>query len=176
MLLMLCLSACEQEKKTTPENFMELRKKEPLSETYKLRYMYTDSGLVRMKLNAGRAREYLADNAQQTEYLLADQGVVIEFYEGQGVQKSRLTSNIAYMYEQKGLAEARGNVVVINNRGDRLETEQLFWFKHRKQLATGGFVKITTPKEIVFGDSLISNQDFTKYKIYKLRGTLKVDD
>ena len=39
---------------------------------------------------------------------------------------------------------------------------------------TARFVKITTADEIIFGDGFESNQDFTKYKIFKIRGTISL--
>jgi len=176
-LVLMGLVACGPQQEVNPAvNFMELRKQEPLSESYNLNYQYTDSGYVRMRLLAGRAREYLDSEGQRTEYIQADSSVRIEFYEADGTLRSKLTSQTARLYEGKGLADARGNVVVVNREGDRLETEQLFWFRQRKQLATGGFVKITTATEIIFGDSLVARDDFATYKIYKLRGTIRLKE
>ena len=37
---------------------------------------------------------------------------------------------------------------------------------------TEDFVKITTKDEVIYGEVLESNQDFTKYTIKKIRGTI----
>ena len=37
---------------------------------------------------------------------------------------------------------------------------------------TEEFVKITTKNEVIYGKGLVSNQDFTKYTIKKISGTI----
>jgi len=37
-------------------------------------------------------------------------------------------------------------------------------------------VKITTADEVIYGDGLESNQDFTKYKIKNIKGTIHLKE
>ncbi len=37
-------------------------------------------------------------------------------------------------------------------------------------------MKITTEDEVIFGHGLESNQDFTKYRIKKIKGTINLKD
>jgi LPS export ABC transporter protein LptC len=70
--------------------------------------------------------------------------------------------------------EARNNVVVTNSKGETLNTEQLMWDERSEKLYSDVFVKITTPDQIIFGEGFESNQNFTQYRINKIKGTIKV--
>jgi hypothetical protein len=71
--------------------------------------------------------------------------------------------------------EARKNVVVVNEKGERLNTEHLIWDEKKEKLLSDDFVKITTKDEIFYGNGFEANQDFTKYRIYKLKGTISLN-
>ena len=71
--------------------------------------------------------------------------------------------------------EVMDDVVVINRNGEKLNTEHLIWDADSKKIYTDEFVKITTKEEIIFGDGLEANEDFTKYKILNIKGTVTVD-
>jgi hypothetical protein len=72
--------------------------------------------------------------------------------------------------------EAKGNVIIINEKGEQLNTEHIVWSQKKEQINSDAFVKITTKTEILMGDGLESNQSFTKYKIKKIRGTIQLKD
>lgn len=72
--------------------------------------------------------------------------------------------------------EGDNNVRIVNRNGDKLNTEQLFWDENKHKIYTNKFVTIKTAREILYGNGLISNEDFTQYKITDLRGTIQVDN
>ena len=72
--------------------------------------------------------------------------------------------------------EAREDVVVVNTKKETLNTEHLVWNKEKKTIITEEFVKITTEDEVIFGHGLESNQDFTKYRIKNIKGTINIED
>lgn len=109
-------------------------------------------------------------------YTICDSGVKITFFDEFGKVESKLRANYAELYEDQGYAEATGDVVVENNEGDRLNTEKLYWDQERDELWTDRFVRITTPEEIIMGDSMVSNTSFTNYRIYKIRGTITLEE
>ena len=63
-------------------------------------------------------------------------------------------------------------IKVKNVNGDLLETEHLIWNEKKEIVYTEEFVKITTKNEVIYGKGLVSNQDFTKYTIKKISGTI----
>jgi hypothetical protein len=62
--------------------------------------------------------------------------------------------------------EARNNVVVVNERGDKLFTEHLVYEENSDpQIHTDANVTIITAEDTLYGKGLESNRDFTRYKI-----------
>ena len=72
--------------------------------------------------------------------------------------------------------EAKRNVVVVNEKGEKLNTEHLIWEEEGDRITSDAFVKITTADEILMGEGLESNQSFTKYRIKKIKGTIRLKD
>ena len=72
--------------------------------------------------------------------------------------------------------EAKGNVVVINVNGDKLNTEHLIWLESEKRIKSDEFVKIQTKEEIIYGDGLDANEDFTQYRIKNIKGVITIKE
>ena len=67
-------------------------------------------------------------------------------------------------------------VVKNYNTGEQLNTENLIWNKNKKILYTKSFVKITSPENVVFGDSLWAKEDFSSREIYNMRGEIELKE
>ena len=72
--------------------------------------------------------------------------------------------------------EAKGDVVFINEVGEKLNTEHLIWNQKEERIYSEEFVKITTADEIIWGEGFESNQSFTNFKIKHIKGTILVED
>ena len=68
------------------------------------------------------------------------------------------------------------NVIVTNEKGDKLNTEHLIWDEKKQKLLSNEDVKITTKDEIIFGKGFEANEDFTKYKIFNIKGTISINN
>jgi len=167
----LCLNGCSKNEKTIPKDFEQVRKKLPVQEGENIQYLYTEETQLKAYLQAPRFREVLDTNQHSIVYF--DSTFTIIFFNSEGKKESQLTANRGLYHNRKGYAEAKGNVIVVNEKNEKLETEQLFWYKHNDKLSTNAFVKITRNEEILFGDSLVSNTSFNNYKIYKLKGRIQ---
>ncbi len=66
------------------------------------------------------------------------------------------------------------NVKLINVKGDTLSTEYLVWDEVKEKIYTDKFVKITTADQLIYGDGLVSNQNFTEYRITNVKGNIKI--
>ena len=104
------------------------------------------------------------------------EGVEVEIYDSAKNVTSRLTSNYAIDSTYAKKMEARSNVVVVNEKGETLETEELKWNQKTERITSDVFVKITTSDQIIMGEGLESNQDFTEYRIMKTTGTININD
>jgi LPS export ABC transporter protein LptC len=143
----------------------------PLMETDSVHTLYSDSAVVRAKLVA----------AKQFQFESGDQefpnGIYIEFYEVDGSISSTIKADKGYYTKEENLYTGVGNVVVRNiEKKEQLDTEELFWKPDEDRVFTDKFVTIQTEDELLMGDGLTSNQDFSSYRILKPRGDFSIDD
>ena len=99
----------------------------------------------------------------------------MQFFDESGKKESELLSDYAIIDEENDVMQAQKNVVVRNVNGDILESETLNWSQEKQEIFTDDFIKITTANEVIFGQGLVSNQNFTKYTIKKIKGTISID-
>jgi LPS export ABC transporter protein LptC len=72
---------------------------------------------------------------------------------------------------------ARNNVQLVNKlEGKRLETEELIWDQKTGRIFSDKFSKITSKQEVIYGDGFESNQDFSQYRILKIRGIVNMEE
>lgn len=109
-------------------------------------------------------------------YMKMPKGVKVLFYDKDMNVSSRLSANYAVSYEKDEIMEARNNVIVVNEEGEQLNTEHLVWEKREARIYTNEFVKITTTDEIIYGNGFESNENFTKYKIQQIKGTINLKE
>lgn len=144
----------------------------PVETALEARVIYSDSAVVRVILDAEQMERYAGGNPR----LEMSGGVHMRFFDNKGNVSSELRAQRAVHFEQTGVMEARDDVTVVNDRHETLNTEHLIWNKESETISTEEFVKITTADEVIFGHGLESNQDFTKYRIKNIKGTINIAD
>ena len=113
--------------------------------------------------------------ADETTYVEFKNGLKVKFFDVYGKKESELNADYAIVDDENDLMLAEGNVVVRNVEGDILETEKLNWNQQKEEIFTDDFVKITTKNEVIFGEGLVSNQNFSKYIIRKIKGNITIN-
>jgi len=146
--------------------------KSPVETGTNVELLYSDSANMKVKMNAPEMNSYEGEK----KYVEMPKGITLLFYDDTMGISSKLTGNYAIRYEQTGMMEAKNNVIVVNNIGDKLSTEHLVWDEQNQKLYTNSHVRITTEDEILEGEGLTSNRDFTEYKILKPVGEKLVPD
>ena len=170
MLLLGVFFSCEEAtKEIIPQ---EVEKNQPDQIGKDVEILYSTNGRVSFQLNAPLMNQYHGEKP----YTEMPEGVHIQTFDSLMNVKSELTADYAIDLKYEDKMEAKGNVVVINEKGEKLNTEHLVWDKKTKQITSDVFVKITTDNEVLSGDGLISNQDFTEYRILKPRGVINLDE
>ncbi|MEO6883476.1 MAG: LPS export ABC transporter periplasmic protein LptC [Bacteroidia bacterium] len=169
-ILILLFSACENNIATV--NIITSQINLPLQTGKNIEILYTDSAKLKVKLLSPEMNRFQGKNP----YTECPKGVKVTFYNDSGKVASQLTANYAIRYENLGKMEAKNDVVLINQKGEKLNTEHLIWDQQKQLIYTNDFVKITTANEVIFGDGLESNQNFSQYKIKNIKGTINLND
>lgn len=134
----------------------------------------SDSGRMVLKLIAPVMRTVDDKDSAKLEF---PKGFVVLLFDGDTVPIARISGDYGVSYEKTQLVMARNNVVAENTETqEKLETETLYWDQKKKKIYTGALVKITSPDKVIYGDSLIANEDFTRREIFGISATLEVED
>jgi LPS export ABC transporter protein LptC len=132
---------------------------------------YTDSGKAVAKVTGDTLLQFSQndrDGGNAKEVMNGN--VHLWFYDNSGEVSSELTSQKATRLSEEDLMIAEGDVIVFNERGERLNTEELIWDAKTEQIRSYVPVKITKKDQILYGDSLVSDQEFLNYEIMNPRG------
>lgn len=133
---------------------------------------YSDSARLRARINAPMRESYVGEDAK----VIFKKGIKVQFYDAAGNLESKMVANYAISLTKEDRMEARNNVVVENTSGDKLETEHLIWDQKADRIYSDVFTRITSPDRVIFGDGFESNQDFSKYRIRKVRGVIDLKE
>ena len=175
LLLLLLFTACENDIQVVNSITSATEKQLPLDSEKDVELLYSDSAIVRAKLTAPVVDHYVG----KKNYTEMPKGMLVIFYNAERQEQNRLKADYGIGYDNSGNGvekmEAKRHVVVVNEKGDKLETEHLTWDATTKKIYTDEFVKITTKDEIIWGTELEANQDFSEYEIKHPQGEIAVD-
>lgn len=133
-------------------------------------YLFTDSGSVRNRLRAGRIAEWSTE-PKRTEL---SEGLELVFYDANGERSSVLTARRGVIVPAEKRMEVNEQVVFVNDKGERLETEQLTWDQDSGRVHTDRAVRIERGGDIIHGQGLVAAEDFSRYTISRITGILEL--
>lgn len=170
LLAMLLLAAC----KNDPKEINALVSKSTIQEdkAYDVTIYYSENGRTRARLST---KEFVRNEVAKPPFVDMKQGVKVEFFDDSLNIESTLDARYARYYEKQGNILVRDSIVVVNKKGERLNTEELVWNETLRKFYTEKFVRITTPTQTMYGDGLEANEDFSWYQIKNPKGVVKVD-
>lgn len=144
----------------------------PVQTAQNIEILYSDSARLKVRVVAPELNKFTGDKP----HILFPKGVKAYFYDINQKVSSSLSAKYAVNYEDENKIEARKDVEVINDKGEKLNTEHLVWDRNTQMLYSEQFVKITTSDEVIYGDGFEADQDFTKYRIKKIKGTINLKE
>ena len=168
ILFFLVFLSCKNDPKMV-QGFVSA-KELPIERIREAELIQTENGNIKVKIIANTINRF---QNSQPELVFSDNLVVI-FYADSSKVQSILKAEHASIDEQKKIMIASNNVILESN-DKKLETAELVWDEVSNKIFTEKKVKITTGKEVVFGEGFTSNSDFTEYSITQIHGTLNFD-
>ncbi|MCB9046511.1 MAG: LPS export ABC transporter periplasmic protein LptC [Chitinophagales bacterium] len=134
--------------------------------------IYSERGQSKIRMYA---TEFIRNEVAKPPYVDMRKGLKVEFFNDSTRVESTLTAQYARWYEGKGNVLIRDSVVVVNKKGETLRTEELIWNQNVKKFYTEKFVRINTPDQVMYGDGLEANEDFSWYRIKNPKGIVRVN-
>lgn len=150
---------------------------------YGVTFLFSDSLQVKARMEALQMTDKMEkkdpdkEDSEKEKVLYLEKQVDIYFYDLAMRPHSEIHANNGIYYEEKGLAELRGDVRLSNRKGEKLNTELLYWDKKKEQIYTDKFVRVESAGKIIKGDSgLVSNTSFTDYEVKGVSGILPIEE
>jgi len=135
--------------------------------------LYSEKARVQIKL----VSPYLVNKNEEESLLLFPEGFTVFFYDSAMSLKTTITADYGISYEKKKLMEARHNVVVENmEKGEKLNTEELFWDREKQLIYSNKFVRLTTGEQVITGDGLTSVDPFDELIILNPKGLIEIKE
>lgn len=172
-LLFLIVASCENSIDVI--NSESNNKVVPTSSAFSTETLISDSGKLKVRLQAPQRDQY--ELPQNKNYIEFPKGITSYFYDSTENVSSKIVSRYAIFHMSEDLFEARNNVVMNDNKGDTLTTEQLFWDRKKATIYSRIFTRIITQDGIFYGENgFESNQNFSKWKLINSKGIVNVTD
>ena len=135
--------------------------------------LISDSGITRYKVIA---EEWLIYDKKNPPYWAFEKGVYLEKFDSLFHIDASIKADTAYYYEKKKLWELKGHVLILSQRGDKFQTDLLFWDERKEKIYSDKFIQIEQEDKILKGYGFESNQALTEYEIKNTTGIFTVED
>ena len=149
-------------------------KKMPSVEATDFQTSYTDSGIVRYFLTTPKLLIFSREKAPYKEF---PEGFHLQQFDVNKKIISELSANYGKNFEIEQKWLATGNVVMVNNKGDTLRSEELIYLIKEERIYTDKFVSIKKGEQFITGTGgFESDTQMTKWTFKKTTGHIYVDE
>ena len=135
--------------------------------------LISDSGITRYKIVT---EEWLIYDKKNPPYWAFEKGVYLEKFDTLFRIDASIKADTAYYHEKKKLWELKGHVQILSQRGDKFQTDLLFWDEKKEKVYSDKFIQIEQEDKVIKGYGFESNQDLTEYEIKNTTGVFTVED
>ncbi len=171
-VMFILFPACSGKDKNVAEAITE-RDSLPMMRTLGVETLISDSGITRYKIIA---EEWEIYDKKNPPYWSFEKGVYLEKFDTLFRIDASIKADTAYYFEKKKLWELRSNVHIRSLRGDRFDTELLYWDEKTQRIYSDKYIRIEQEDKIITGYGFESNQQLTEYQIYNNTGIFTVED
>jgi len=156
------LFSCSKEKIQPQVEKSIIQGEIPSNESWNSKMTFSDGGKIKAILYSNHIKMF-----DEQKFTLLD-GVKINFYNKEQKNTSWLSSIRGKVNDRTKDMYAIDSVVALNDSGTVLKTSELMWRNSDQKIITDKFVTITSPKEIIQGFGLESDQYLENYKIFNV--------
>lgn len=151
----------------------------PDQESWLTKFYISENGVPTIHLSAQYMARY--EKPDSTYMLLTGtedgvERVRVDLFDAAGDSSATVFCDRLTYFEREKRFVARGNVIVISTKGDRLESEHLAWSEYDRKIRTPGFVRIVSPDRDIQGYGLEAAEDLTSIQMTRGSGTFTADE
>lgn len=145
----------------------------PVMDTKGVATLVSDSGITRYRINA---EEWLVFDRKDPPYWSFEKGIYLEKFDSIFQVEASIEADTAYYYNKEELWKLIGHVHIQNLKGERFDTELLYWDQRKEKVYSDEFIRIEQPDRVITGHGFESNQQMTVYTIRQPEGIFYVDE
>ena len=172
MVMLVLFSSCSGRKKELGEAITE-RDSLPVMDTRGVVTLVSDSGIIRYRVNAEEWKVY---DRKSPSYWAFEKGVYVEKFDSLFQVEASIDADTAYYYDKQKLWKLMSNVHIRNLKGEKFDTDLLFWDQNKKKVYSDRQVRIEQPDQIIYAVGFESDEQMTKYKFFKTNGIFYIDE
>jgi LPS export ABC transporter protein LptC len=171
ILAFVLLSSCDN-RKTTFASAIKERDSLPVLATYDVNTLISDSGIIRFRM---KTPEWLIYDRRRPSYWAFKKGIHVEQFDTLLHITASIKADTAYFYDQEKLWKLRGHVAIKNRKGEKFNTQELYWNQSTQKVYSDKFIRIELLDRIITGRGFQSNQEMTTWKIHDMAGVFYVN-
>ena len=170
LLVAPCMTAgCQGDKKSAkPELSEDELAAIPEMVTDDVSMLVSDSGIIRYHAITPVWYSY---NNTQRNYWYFPEGIELNQLDDDMQPAGMLHADTAYYFDGKKLWHLITNVHISNVRGEKFDTQELFWDQRSHKVYSDSFIHIERRQDILEGYGFTSNESFTEYEVRQTTGT-----
>lgn len=172
MVMLVLFTSCSGHKKQLGEAITE-RDSLPLMDTKGVTTLISDSGVIRYRIQTA---EWLVFDRKDPPHWAFEKGIYLEQFDTLFQVQASIKADTAYYYNKKELWKLMGDVEIRNLKGEKFNTELLYWDQRKESVYSDRFIRIEQPDRIIKGHGFESDQQMSKWKIFKVEGIPYFDE
>ena len=172
MVMLLLFSACSGRHKDLGNAITE-RDSLPVMDTKGVMTLISDSGVTRYRINT---EEWLVFDKKNPSYWAFEKGIYLENFDSVFNVEASIKSDTAYYYDKQKLWKLISNVHIQNLKGEKFDTNLLYWDQNKHRVYSDERVRIEQPDQIIYAIGFESDEQLNKYRFFKTEGIFYVDD
>ena len=165
LFFLVVLISCTNDPKLVQEFVSDIQ--QPNEQIKGAELLHTENGKLKVRVVAISIERF---QDIQPSLIFSDH-LEVYFYNDSSQLQSTLMADYASIDEDKKIMIAQNNVTLISSEDKKLETDELIWDETKNKIYTDKKVKITTGKDVIYGEGFTSTPDFKQYSITKIHGT-----
>lgn len=172
IVMLLLFSSCDGNKKALGKAITD-RDSLPVMDTRGVTTLISDSGVTRYRI---KTEEWMVFDKKTPPHWAFEKGIYLEQFDSLFHVDASIKADTAYYYTAEKLWKLIGHVDIKNLKGERFNTELLYWNEATQKVYSDKFIRIQQPDKIITGHGFDSNQQMTVYVIHNIEGVLYVDE
>lgn len=173
MLLFIIANSCTHKTPQQKIEAIENRAEIPGLDVKEVTTVISDSGITRYRISAPRWQIY--DKAIEP-YWLFPEGLHLEDFDQNIEVNASVDAKYAHFNQTKQIWELDKDVIAVNLKGEKFETQQLFWDQKFEKIYSDSFITITQATMVITGYGFESDQTMTRYVIRNPQGIFPIKD